>query len=408
MIHKPLKEITEDDLQSLVRNGKSEDRQLEYKSKLPGGDDAEVKEFLKDVSAMANTLGGDIVYGMEEGPDGDGNTVPLNVSGISGANADEVKLTMENQIRDCIKPRIIGIETKDIRLANANMAFVVRVPQSWTSPHVVDRKRHWRFYYRDSAGAHPMDVTELRHAMTLSDTLAKRLEEFRVDRIAKIAGDDRLARTAKAVLHLQPFASTQPKAQVDIRAAKRRLELLSLMGSGASPTTRTNFDGLLSYQEGKEAIGWLQIFRNGVIEAVDTDMLEPLHSGEKHIPASYFESALLAALARYLTLLRNLLVVPPVMLNLNLLGVRGYTIGFSDRDFDPRIHVGARQLRNRAEQLPIDQDDLLLRGVLIEDIEGDVNALLRDTFDTIWNAAGFDQSLFYDANGRRVQCIASR
>jgi hypothetical protein len=406
MIHKPLKEITEDDLQSLVRNGKSEDRQLEYKSKLPGGGDAEVKEFLKDVSAMANSLGGDIVYGMEEGPDGDGNTVALNVSGISGANADKVKLTMENQIRECIKPRIIGIETKDLRLANANMAFVVRVPQSWTSPHVVDRNRHWRFYYRDSAGTHPMDVTELRHAMTLSDILAKRLEEFRLERIARIAGDDRLARSAKAILHLQSFSSIQPNAQVDLRDARRDPIHLRLMGSEAYPTTRFNFDGLLAYQQDKEALGWLQIFRSGVIEAVDTDMLEPLQSGEKVIQASYFQSVLLTALARYLTLLRNLLVVPPVMLNLTLLGVRGYTISFSKDDFDPTVYIGAQQLRSRAKQFPVDRDDLLLRGVLIEDLEGDVNGLLRDSFDTIWNAAGFDHSLFYDASGRRTQYVS--
>lgn len=58
MIAKQLDQITEDDLQRLI--GTSEDLQSEFKESLARSDE-EVKEFLKDVSAMANAIGGDIV-----------------------------------------------------------------------------------------------------------------------------------------------------------------------------------------------------------------------------------------------------------------------------------------------------------------------------------------------------------
>ena len=214
MIPKQLEQITEDDLQRLI--GTSEDRQLEFKENL-GGSDEQVKEFLKDVSAMANAIGGDILYGVVEGVNADGNTVAQVIQGISGENSDDATLRLDNLIRDCIKPRLMGVGIRPLQLTNTNTVFIVRVPRSWNAPHLVDRRGHWRFYYRDSAGTHPMDITELRHAMTFSDTLGHRLEEFRLDRLAKVATDGVLERGPKLVLHFQPLSSVQLDLPIDSR-----------------------------------------------------------------------------------------------------------------------------------------------------------------------------------------------
>jgi len=212
VIQKPIDQITEAVLQNLVDNGVAEGCQLEYKLALPGKNDEEIKEFLKDVSAMANSSGGDIIYGIREGPDADGNTVAISVEGVSGEDADQVKLRLDNVLRDCIKPRVIGASFQAVKLASSATVFIVRVPNSWNAPHVVDRKGHWRFYFRDSAGAHQMDVTELRHSFALSDTLPQRLADFRTDRLLKIAADPSLAAGPRIVLHIQPFNSVQPGA----------------------------------------------------------------------------------------------------------------------------------------------------------------------------------------------------
>jgi predicted HTH transcriptional regulator len=78
MISKRLEEIVENDLLGLV--GVPETRQLEFKENIVGNADDEIKEFLKDVSAMANAVGGDIVYGIAEAADQNGNTTATAVN----------------------------------------------------------------------------------------------------------------------------------------------------------------------------------------------------------------------------------------------------------------------------------------------------------------------------------------
>jgi hypothetical protein len=47
--------------------------------------------------------------------------------------------------------------------------------------------KNYKFYGRNSAGKYPPDVGELRTAFTLSETVAERIRNFRVDRIARLA-----------------------------------------------------------------------------------------------------------------------------------------------------------------------------------------------------------------------------
>src|SRR5687768_4743890 len=93
----PLEAISESHLQGLV-NAVPEGRQLEYKERLPGNTYDDVVEFLKDVSAMANTLGGDILYGVREGRDASGNTLALAVNGVAGVDEDREKLRLEGYL----------------------------------------------------------------------------------------------------------------------------------------------------------------------------------------------------------------------------------------------------------------------------------------------------------------------
>jgi Putative DNA-binding domain len=58
--------VSEAHLQDLVSTGVPEGVFLEYKRTTYGNGDADVKEYLKDVSSFANTHGGDLVIGIEE------------------------------------------------------------------------------------------------------------------------------------------------------------------------------------------------------------------------------------------------------------------------------------------------------------------------------------------------------
>jgi predicted HTH transcriptional regulator len=62
----PLDEIDATVLERLKADSVREDRQLEYKEMLPGGSDEEKREFLSDVTGLANAAGGDLIYGVRE------------------------------------------------------------------------------------------------------------------------------------------------------------------------------------------------------------------------------------------------------------------------------------------------------------------------------------------------------
>jgi hypothetical protein len=409
MIPKRLEAIVEDDLNRLI--GVAESKQLEFKENIVGNSDDEIKEFLKDVSAMANAAGGDIVYGVVEAVDQHGNTTANAVNGIAGQNADDVVLKLDNLVRDCIKPRLVGVGIRPIVLINGNLCFVVRVPKSWNPPHVVDRRGHWRFYYRDSAGTHPMDITELRHAMTFSDTLVRSLEEFRLTRLAKIAANSVFGERPKIVLHLQPLSSAQTEAPIDIgRIAFDPRKLMLMPNLRVESETRLNFDGLFAHVHAAEA-GYLQVFRNGSIEVVDTTI-----PSQRKLPMRTLEKSLMITTMRCLGLVNDLGNASPVVMHITLLGVNTYRIEIEE---DPQ-RFDLYVLNRQAENNPIQERDLLLPNIMVveEDLlryanfimpDNDNQAvlqllrqtgtLLRPLFDIIWNAGGFPESPHFDDAG---------
>ena len=65
MIAKPVTDIPEADLRALIDNAVIESRVLEYKREVPDSSDQGKVKFLRSVTAFANTLGGDLIYGVE-------------------------------------------------------------------------------------------------------------------------------------------------------------------------------------------------------------------------------------------------------------------------------------------------------------------------------------------------------
>jgi len=100
MMLKPVGQITEDDINSLLTNGVPE-LTLEYKRDLPGTADADKREVLADVSTFANTQGGDLLYGIDEAAG-----IPTTITGIVSPDLDVELLRLESLLRDGLEPRI--------------------------------------------------------------------------------------------------------------------------------------------------------------------------------------------------------------------------------------------------------------------------------------------------------------
>lgn len=99
MLEEPLHRVSHEDVQALVDTGRAESRRLEYEERLPSPDSRGRRESWKDVTAMANPQGGDIVYGAREARDGAG--MPTGVAGtlvgLGDEKLDQVQVRLTTQ-----------------------------------------------------------------------------------------------------------------------------------------------------------------------------------------------------------------------------------------------------------------------------------------------------------------------
>lgn len=168
MLAKPLAALTAADIQALV--GLSESRTLEFKRELVGGRDEDKREFLADVSSLANAQGGDLVFGIAES-----KGVATAAPGVDSADPDAEMQRLEGIIRDGLEPRL-PVELRWVE-HDASVGFlVVRARASFAAPHRVRFRDHAKFYGRNSGGKYPMDVHELRAAFAAGAGLEAQLE----------------------------------------------------------------------------------------------------------------------------------------------------------------------------------------------------------------------------------------
>ena len=124
-------EIKESDLQELIDGSVTESLSLEFKLKQYGKLDSDKREFLKDVSALANSHGGHLVLGVEER-----KGVAKDLKGIEVPDLDAEIRRMELILNTGLEPRVSGIRMKAIPLANGRSVVLIRIPRSWMLPHL--------------------------------------------------------------------------------------------------------------------------------------------------------------------------------------------------------------------------------------------------------------------------------
>lgn len=381
MIAKSLEEITEDDLNSLIENEVLESKTIEYKRELNINARDKKKEFLADVSSFANASGGDLIIGIEEE-----NGIPQELIGIDEELLDELKGNIEGLLRDGTEPRV-NVDIKDIELTNSNRVLIIRIPKSWRSPHRV-LLRHNHFYTRNSSGKYQLDVEELRNTFNLANTFQNEIKAFREDRISDIYSNNaqiELEEVAKTVIHIIPINAFSLSQKYDINTIDfNDLELIY----GHADVHRNNLDGIISYNS-HESDGYVQIYRNGIIEAVDLYYTKP-SADRNAIPAGLYEPALMEAIKQYLKILHNLDVETPIFIFISLIGVKGATLGLNSQEF---------RLSSRRVHHLIDRDVLLLPEVTIEEYESQIEKSMKVTFDAIWNACGYVSSYHFDDDG---------
>jgi hypothetical protein len=387
MIPKPIDQITEQDLQGLVDNVVLEGKTIEYKQDLTIKKDSDKKEFLADVSSFANASGGDLIYGIVE----DRSTgAPEKLEGLLILNEDELIRKLEDIIRYGIAPRIPSVNIIAIPVSGTRKALIIRVLKSWVSPHRVVYGGHDKFFSRNLKGKYPLDVGELRTAFNLSNSIIEQIRKFRENRISDIYANETpvpLNENAKIILHLIPLSSVSSGQTYDMSKLPFDQTKMQPFSCGWWDH-RYNLDGFLTYSMAKDvgkAYSYVQLFRNGIFEAVESSLLE---RSDLKIP-NYFEKLIMRAFNDYISNLKDLKVGLPIFAFLTFVGVKGFSI---------TIH---QSWINRGNT--IEKDVLLIPEIVIESFDFEVEKVLKPWFNTVWNACGFSRSLNYDDAGKRIR-----
>lgn len=157
-------EWTEERLQRYIDDQTQEDLNLDYKGAgaLSKSDDKK-KEIHKDVSAMANSAGGVLIYGIREYDDAARRHLPERFDPV-----DQSVFTREwlEQVISGIQPRIQNLVITPVAIgSNPNDAiFIVEIPASSTAHQSSDH----RYYKRRNFESSPMEDYEVRDVMNRS------------------------------------------------------------------------------------------------------------------------------------------------------------------------------------------------------------------------------------------------
>lgn len=379
MIHDiPLNTINISTINHLIENSVSESLMIEYKLRISLDSKDDKREFLADVSSFANANGGSILVGISEI-----GGLPTQLVGVESADPDSELLKINSLVRDGISPRISGFQSKAIEMEGGRYIFIIRISRSWNKPHAVTFQGGTRFYCRHSVGKQPLDVHQIKELCNEDAVLAKRLRDFRADRLSQIISGDTpidVVSGPKTVLHIVPYNHSQSIPLPFLRPWDMDLKPLYSMGY----SHLINADGIAVFSQGRPELpfGYTQIYRNGVIESVDATLLS---APQKTIPPSEYEQSILNALCNFFGVQKKLGVQFPALIALSILQVRGFSMGlYSALPRDPE---------------KIKKNDLLLPEVEVENLDQAPEKIMKPVFDVMWNACGFDRSRNYNLKG---------
>jgi len=262
-----LSTIDFNDLKRLVEDSISESRTIDFKQALDIRKTSAKKNFLADVSALANSSGGYIIFGIHEE-----DAVASSVEGFFVESIDELTLAIEQLMRDGLEPSLPQTRLKFVDCPGGRKALVIKVEESLLAPHRVVLDGGSKFFARANGGNFPMDVESLRASFLRSENYIHRVRNFRLERLASLDRDEgpfRIREGPKLFFHLVPLR-LEDRDFVDLSKDQTAQHLRTIGGGGTLPTP--TFDGIASQsaalEHGQPTRSYSLLFRNGAAEAV--------------------------------------------------------------------------------------------------------------------------------------------
>lgn len=156
----------ENRMRGYIENSIEESLILDYKAAGSlGHSEGKKKEITKDVSAMANSAGGILIYGLKEHAEADKRHLAESIDPIDRTAFPKEWL---EQVINNIRPRIDNVVIHPIDLSTGlnDIAYAVEIPQSNTAHQALDH----RYYKRFNFLSQPMEDYEIRDIMNRATT----------------------------------------------------------------------------------------------------------------------------------------------------------------------------------------------------------------------------------------------
>lgn len=379
-----LDQITPEYLHALAADAIPETSTLEFKLTLPSAGDN--VELMKDICALANADGGDLVYGIAE-VDGSASAVrPLD-----GTSIDRTVRRI-TQVVDNIEPRVPGVVVHPVQVDDG-IVIIARVPASFDGPHSFRIGEARRYVKRNGRLTSDMSVDQIRNAYDRTASLASQARQFIETRLQAI-GARRTWRPIKegpvCVAMIVPISGLAGRSSVSMAKLDYAKYIHRDWGGGSR---QTNLEGLIVHPGGKDpqALTYTQIYRNGSVEAVRfggrTVDDEPV------IPSATVVQFYRDALTKAIDGLRAMSFSGPVVVQFAMLTVGGFNL--------PADTFTKHQLQDMT------RPDLLLPDVWIDELDAirtdeQIDALLQPAMDVLWQSFDFDGCYEFDKGGKFV------
>jgi len=371
MIDKPFDALTYADIEALVAAGRGEERRLEFKRQLVAGSDGDKKEYLADLSSLANAQGGDLIFGVEEA-----NGVASSVPGIMLDDADKEILRLEQLALAGLQPRISGLRSRFLPSTpdSKTGVLVQRVPASLNAPHRVVFQNWGKFFARHSRGKSEMDVLELREAFTASEGALPRLRGLHM-RLSDLTHVPQRP-GAQLVMTLAPLA---------LARRQEMLELLSYQDAATPPLegsldSAQTLEGFLCWTKTGDGQAFDQVLthRAGYVEGLSSQA--PPNTQSTEIMVSEIAKFLRIVTQDAVRKLNAKGLSGPWALMASLIGVNGV-----------QLYTGGRSRPTR----PSNRYQFDFREVIFDDFEPSV---LIPLMRQVWWAFGRERPADQDIN----------
>jgi hypothetical protein len=181
---------------------------------------------------------------------------------------------------------------------------------------------------------------------------------------------------SKIIFHLVPIKAFAPSMIFNLSWLHNDLNSIKPIYSSIW-NGQYNSEGFFTYgrsvTDTQGLIGsYVQVFHNGIIEAVDLRLLL-----DGYIEGPFFKQGLVEALFRFLSCLQKLGVEPPLFAMLSMIKVKGFQLF---------------KVQDSMESHKIEKEDLLFPEVQIDSFGLNPGEVLKPLFDMVWNTCGLPES----------------